>query len=345
MTHQASAVNPAPLSRTFKDSVFTNLFSEQRYALQLYQALHPEDRDTDADDIEIVTLQNVMTVKQHNDLGFIVKDRLLVLVEAQSTWSPNIALRALLYAAQTMKDYIHDHDLNIYGTSPVAMPVPELYVVYTGIKGNVPDVVTLSGALFRGMPSGVDSTVRVLRGDAPGIVGQYISFAQTLDARCAGSTPSEHVVHAAIRDCIEQGVLADYLREHEKEVVSIMTTLYDEEEVLRIYIEAELRNAREEAAAEGHAEGLQQGIAEGLQQGIAEGVSQGIAQGIAQGMAQGMAEGMAQGMAQGRFEGEARGIVCAYKELGASADSAIDKLVANLGMNHEQARTTVEELW
>ena len=139
-----------PLCRTVKDSVFTNLFSNKKYTLELYRSLHPEDSLTGIDDIEIVTIQNVLTVDQHNDLGFIAGDRLLILVEAQSTWSPNIVLRALLYAAQTLKNYVQKRDLNLYGTAPVRIPYPELYVVYTGDKTDVPDVLTLREALFNG---------------------------------------------------------------------------------------------------------------------------------------------------------------------------------------------------
>ncbi len=138
------------MRRIAKDSVFASLFSDKKYILQLYRELHPEDIGADVDDIEIVTIQNVLTTGQHNDLGFTVGDRLLVLVEAQSTWSPNIVLRALLYAAQTIKDYVREHKLDIYGSVPVEIPLPELYVVYTGSKADVPEELTLSQAVFGG---------------------------------------------------------------------------------------------------------------------------------------------------------------------------------------------------
>ena len=85
------------LKRTVKDSVFTDLFGQKRYLMQLYRSLHPEDAEADEDDITIVTLQNVITDGLYNDLGFMVRDRLVVLVEAQSTWSPNIVIRVLMY--------------------------------------------------------------------------------------------------------------------------------------------------------------------------------------------------------------------------------------------------------
>lgn len=38
---------------TAKDTVFKSLFSEPKYLLQLYQALHPEDTETTEDDLTI----------------------------------------------------------------------------------------------------------------------------------------------------------------------------------------------------------------------------------------------------------------------------------------------------
>ena len=35
--------------RKIKDSVFTNLFQDKKYLLQLYKALHPEDTDVTED--------------------------------------------------------------------------------------------------------------------------------------------------------------------------------------------------------------------------------------------------------------------------------------------------------
>ena len=43
-----------------KDSVFTDLFKNKKYLLQLYQALHPEDLDTTEDDIDDITLKHVL---------------------------------------------------------------------------------------------------------------------------------------------------------------------------------------------------------------------------------------------------------------------------------------------
>ena len=82
---------PEP-KRDIKDSVFTFLFSDIEYTKQLYLSLHPEDTDIRDEDFRLVTLENILAIGQYNDLGFQVRDKLILLVEAQSTFSPNIPL-------------------------------------------------------------------------------------------------------------------------------------------------------------------------------------------------------------------------------------------------------------
>ena len=63
-----------------KDSVFTNLFQDRKYLLQLYKALHPEDCDVTEDAIADVTIKHVLVDADYNDLGFSVGNRLMILV-------------------------------------------------------------------------------------------------------------------------------------------------------------------------------------------------------------------------------------------------------------------------
>ena len=80
---------------TIKDSVFTNLFQDKKYLIQLYRVLHPEDQDATEDELTDITIHNILTDDIYNDLGFLVGDRLLILVEAQSTWTANIIIRSI----------------------------------------------------------------------------------------------------------------------------------------------------------------------------------------------------------------------------------------------------------
>ena len=102
------------MKRTIKDSVFTDLFQNKKYLLQLYKALHPEDNVTE-DDLTDVTIKNVLTDNIYNDLGFVVEDRLMIFVEAQSSvWTVNIIVRALMYLVQTWHDYFERTKQNLY---------------------------------------------------------------------------------------------------------------------------------------------------------------------------------------------------------------------------------------
>ena len=51
----------------------------------------------------------------------------------------------------------------------------------------------------------------------------------------------------AIRICKDRNVLSEYLSSKESEVVSIMMVLYDEEEIMRSYVESERHDAQQEA--------------------------------------------------------------------------------------------------
>lgn len=129
---------------TVKDSVFTYVFKQPEYARKLHLALHPEDADVTEADCKLVKLENVLTTGLYNDFGIQVRDTLILLVEAQSVFSVNIALRMLLYLAATYKEYAEEHKLNLYGTIPVTIPHPELYVVYTGNRKDTPEFLYLS---------------------------------------------------------------------------------------------------------------------------------------------------------------------------------------------------------
>lgn len=95
-----------------KDSVFCDLFSKPEYCLQLYQALHPEDKDVTEENIILVTLASMMMQYRYNDVGLLVRDRLLVLVEAQSTFTVNILIRFLLYLGDTYNRIIAKWNAN-----------------------------------------------------------------------------------------------------------------------------------------------------------------------------------------------------------------------------------------
>ncbi len=179
----------------------------------------------------------------------------------------------------------------------------------------------------------------------PTIAGQYIDFAKTLDAFRVELGPTERAVKAAIAACLSRGVLSDYLADHEKEVVSIMVTLYDEQEVMRNHIASEIRIARAKALAEGLAEGIEEGRAEGRTKGLAEGRAEGRATGLAEGRAEGRATGLAEGRAEGRATGLAEGVVAMCKEFGLSRAQTASKLAERLDIDTAEAEKLLAPIW
>lgn len=74
----------------------------------------------------------------------------------------NIIIRALLYLAQTYHDYFERTNQNLYKSKKVKMPKPELYVIYTGDRKNIPDTISLSKEFFDGVDTAVDVKVKVI---------------------------------------------------------------------------------------------------------------------------------------------------------------------------------------
>lgn len=264
-----------PIKRTFKNSVFTHLFSDPKYLFEAYKDLHPEDTETSLADLHAVTLQNVLVDAPYNDLGFTVSDRLVILVEAQSTWTPNIAVRAMLYFATTLKNWINTHDVNLYSSKRVRLPKPELYVIYSGEDEDIPESIVLSRDFYGGEPCGVDASVHVLRGEGDGIFSQYVEFARIGDEAVRAYGRTRKAAQVTIDTCIARGVLVDYLLGRRVEVEDIMIQLYDEEEVLRVF----LLDKEREAAARGEKRGLELGEKRGLELGEKRGLELGLEKG------------------------------------------------------------------
>ena len=237
-------INAPTMKRTVKDSVFTNLFADPKYLIKLYRALHPEDKKTEEKDIENVTIKNILTDQQYNDLGFRIGNTVFLLLEAQSTWTVNIVIRIMMYLMQTYNDYCTENGLDLYGSKKVELPKPELYVIFTGERKDCPEYISLKDE-FWGGDAVVEAKVKVIYDGQPGdIINQYVTFTRVANDQMKKYGRTQKAAEETIRVCINEDVLADYLKEKEVEVMDIMTALFDEEEVSRRY---GLRMQREKA--------------------------------------------------------------------------------------------------
>ncbi len=237
--------------RKIKDSVFTDLFQDTKYVLKLYQALHPEDTEVTEENISNVTLKNVLLDQMYNDLGFQIGNRLVVLVEAQSTWTPNILIRSLMYLAQTWQEYIESTGQNVYGSRKIELPEPELYVIYTGDRKSHPNHMLLTEDFFGNHHSAIEVKVKMIYDGKEGdIINQYVGFTRVYNEQVRQYGRTRQAVMETIRICRDRNYLKEYLEAREKEVVNIMMTLFDDEYIYKTYVESEKKEAAQKAAQE-----------------------------------------------------------------------------------------------
>ena len=236
---------------TAKDSVFTALFQDKKYLMQLYHALHPEDTKTMEDALMDITIRNILTNGIYNDLGFRVGDKVIFLVEQQSSWTMNIIVRALLYLVQTYHEYFEGQDADLYGSKKVHVPEPELYMIFTGERVNRPETISLSKEFFGGKECAIEVKVKMLYGGKGNdIISQYVAFTKVYNEQVKKYGRSQKAVMETIRICKDRDVLREFLASREKEVISIMMALFDEEKIMRTHIANERREAVKEAVRE-----------------------------------------------------------------------------------------------
>ena len=245
------------VKRQSKNSVFVSFFNDERNVLQFYKELHPEAVDLTVDDIKIDTLESVIVNTLYNDLGFIVRDRYVLLVEAQSTWNENIALRMLFYLSETFRRYLNDTEQSELDEKRVQLPCPEMYVIYSG-NGKKPEVMSLSEDFFGGRDD-IELRVRVLSEVNQTLSGQYIGFCKVFDEQRRLYNNGIRAAKETYRICIENGYLTDYMRSHEMEVVDMMSELFDEETMRRQLEIAHRRRDLETGAAIGKELGMREG--------------------------------------------------------------------------------------
>ena len=211
-----------------------NLFGMPKYLIKLYRALHPEDKTTEVKDITDVTIKNILTDAPYNDLGFRIGNTLLLLMEAQSTWSVNIVIRMLMYLMQTYNDYCTTNGIDLYRSKKAELPRPELYVLFTGERKNKPEVISFKDEFFPDQDIAMETRVKVIYDGQPGdIINQYVRFTKVANDQIKKYGRTKKAIEETIRICKNEDVLTEYLKEREVEVMDIMTALFNEEEISR----------------------------------------------------------------------------------------------------------------
>lgn len=166
-----------------------------------------------------------------------MRDRLIVLVEAQSTWSDNIVIRSLIYLMRTYQEYLQRRGANLYSSTPIELPIPELYMIYTKERGNHPPTISLRDKFFNGQKCAIDATVNVIYlDDTDSILSQYIGFCMVYDEQKRRLGLTKEAAREIIRICIAKNLLREYLETRRTEVEDIMFTLFDQKYATEQYV-------------------------------------------------------------------------------------------------------------
>ena len=259
---------------THKDRVFRMIFREKKEFLELYNAMNGTNY-TNPDDLVVTTLENAIYMGLKNDVSFLVYDQ-LTLYEHQSTDNPNMPLRDLFYVSDIYSKLTAGD--NLYGSKLVHIPQPRFVVFYNGMD-ELPErsELRLSDA-FETKSGSVDLELKVLvlninPGYNDGLMEKcknlkdYMTFVSRIREYSQQMVLND-AVEKAIKTCIDEDILAEFLRRNRAEVLKV--SIYEYNEALHIQQE------RDAAKEDGWQEGLQAGIQEGIEQGIEQGIERGI---------------------------------------------------------------------
>ena len=254
----------ASIKRDYKSSMFCMLWESKEELLSLYNAANGTHY-TNADDLIINTLRNAIYMGMKNDVSFIF-EMSLNLYEHQSTVNPNMPLRDLLYVAQVLQGIIKDE--NLYGTSLVKIPTPKFVVFYNGtVKQPERQTLRLSDSFSRqDNEVNLELIVEVIN-ITPGNNEELVNNCRTLQEyvlyiekvrKYAADVPIEQAVERAVDECIEEGILAEFLRQNKAEAIAMSIFEYDQE--------AHMKCVRQEGYEDGKTEGKAEDILELLEE-------------------------------------------------------------------------------
>ena len=251
-------------NREVKSSAFTALFGEPKNAAALYQALDAGE-EVNPEDIDYTTLSGVLFMARKNDLAFTVRKKILVISEHQSTINENMPLRDAVYYGRTIEKIVEPRAL--YKNRRIPIPAPEFYVFYNGeAPFDTEKEMRLSDAyLVKDGEPMLELKVKVininLSADHPILkkcrpVYEYSCFIQKIRDYVKQGKNRDEAIIQAMSDCEDEGLLAEFFREHGTEASNMLFTEFNMEDALEVRGEEKFD------------EGLEKGFKKGVEQGI-----------------------------------------------------------------------------
>jgi predicted transposase/invertase (TIGR01784 family) len=217
--------------------------------------------------IDINTLSNILFMEKINDISFLLDNRIVVLIEHQSSINNNIPFRLLEYIVRIYEKIIDQEKK--YNEKLINIPKPEFIILYNGTD-EYPDYkeLKLSSAFMdiEGLKlTGIDKiplelivqVYNINRGHNPEILKKsrtldgYSIFIDKIREYMEKEKTLEKALPSAVKYCISNDILKDFLREHGSEVINMFYGEYDREMDIAV--------KKREAWEDGHEEGLEEG--------------------------------------------------------------------------------------
>ncbi len=211
-----------------------------------------------------------------NDVSFKTKDnKLLILIEHQSTNNVNMALRQAIYYFRIIEKYLRKNDLvsALYSDVPVTIPLPEFIVLYNGRRKLKEDIYNIS-ANFEELSEYIDIKCKVydinytsLSNDQIAGGGILIEYAYLMEKINEHSKSKSRLdaFKLAVEDCKNKGYLLEYIK---REEFVIMAEHYvTQEEIGRFRYESGFRDGHEEGIEQGKEAGIEKIICDMLARG------------------------------------------------------------------------------
>ena len=250
----------ARVKRTYKDSLFCDIFRRKDYLQDVYRGLF--GRDVSLQEIQLMTLQGTFFNDEKNDVSFLAGKRQIILMEHQSTLNENMPLRMFWYMAKLYRKQVPKDAP--YRTRRFRLPAPCFYVFYNGLDPAPDEWEMRLSEAFEGECSSLELCVKAyninemsgsrLLEKSRALKG-YSVFVAQIRRKTAAGVCLEGAVKQAIRYCIEQDFLAEYFLEREmEEVFDMVSFKWNPELAKRVQLQ--------EAQEIGMEKGLEKGVTE-----------------------------------------------------------------------------------
>lgn len=245
------------MSKKYRDGLFRDYYNDKKRLLDLCNALLGES-GSNPDEIKINTMEGVFFGRLKNDLSCIYRNNFLVLIEHQSTPNENMPLRMLFYVAELFKQYIEPFKEKIYKLNQIELPTPKFYLFYNGTdEESEQRQMKLSKAFknFSGLELIVDfynlnegKNARLLQKTKTLL--DYCIFVHCVEKNLRDGMNLDAAIAKAVDYCINANVMAEYLQEKRKEVVSMLGFEYDDDLAKKAIQDEAREEGREESKIE-----------------------------------------------------------------------------------------------